>query len=99
MQTSQSFWQQPVTTPLLCERYRLLSELRRLPLELMRLEARLESVSSGEARRWRYRREALTDKLRTAPQHETIEVLWADVQALYRLLITVTQRWVALGSP
>jgi len=99
MQTPNSFWQQPVTTPLLCERYRLLSELRRLPLELGRLEARLAQVSPGEARRWRYRREALTERLRTAPQHETLEVLWADVQVLYRLLMTVSQRWVALGSP
>jgi len=96
---SSSFWQQSVTTPLLCERYRLLSELRRLPLELMRLEARLAQVSPGEARRWRFRREALIEKLCPAPHHEMIEVLWGDVQALYRLLMAVSQRWVALGSP
>lgn len=94
-----SFWQQAVTTPLLCERYRLLSELRRLPLELMRLEARLAQVSTGEARRWRFRREALMEKLCPAPHHEMIEALWEDVQALYRLLMVVSQRWVELGSP
>lgn len=99
MQSSNRFWQQPVTTPLLCERYRLLSELRRLPLELMRIEARLAQASPGEAQRCRYRREALTERLHASPQHETLEVLWADVQALYRLLMAASQRWVALGSP
>jgi hypothetical protein len=99
MQTPGSFWQQTVTTPLLCERYRLLCERRRLPLEVMRLEARLALVSPAEARRWRYRREELTEKLSTSPQNEPLEVLWDDVQALYRLLMATSQRWVALGSP
>jgi hypothetical protein len=99
MQTPGSFWQQTVTTPLLCERYRLLCERRRLPLELMRLEARLALVSPAEARRWRSRREALGETLSASPQNEPLEVLWDDIQALYKLLMAASRRWVALGSP
>lgn len=99
MHASHGFWQQTVTPPLLCERYRLLAELRRLPLELMRLEERIARVSPAEVRRWRYRREAVMEGLATAPQQERLEVLWRDVQALYRLLTALSKRWVALGCP
>ncbi len=99
MRAPVDFWEQTVTTPLLCERYRLLSERRRLAIELQQLSARMEFVSPGEARLWHGKREALSRRLCPAPQRATLDVLWRDVQQLTALLVAASKRWVSLGGP
>ncbi len=93
------FWEQTVTTPLLCERYRLLSERRRLVLEVQHLAARMARVSPGDGRIWDGKREALLRRLEPAPHRASLEVLWRDVRALTDLLVAASRRWVALGAP
>jgi hypothetical protein len=99
MRAPAGFWEQTVTTPLLCERYRLLSERRRLVLELGQLEARMARVSPGDARLWAGKREALSDRLCPRPHRATLDVLRRDVRALASLVVGASRRWVALGAP
>ena len=99
MRAPSGFWEQTVTTPLLCERYRLLSERRRLVLEVQHLAARMARVSPGDGRVWDGKREALLRRLEPAPNRASLEVLWRDVRALTDLLVAASHRWIALGAP
>ncbi len=99
MRATIGFWEQTVTTPRLCERYRLLSERRRLALELEQLATRMGRVSPGDASIWREKRASLLTHLCDAPHRATLDVLWRDVQMLSAALVAASRRWVALGAP
>jgi hypothetical protein len=93
------FWSQSVTTPLLCERYRLLMDRRRVQGELERLEARIALRSPALAEMLERRREALAAALSPMPNQAPVEALQRDVQKLYALLTEAARRWVGLGCP
>ena len=99
MRATVGFWEQTVTTPLLCERYRLLSERRRLTQELEQLATRMGRVSPGDGHIWSGKRAALLTQLSAAPHRATLDVLWRDVRALSTALVAASRRWVALGVP
>jgi hypothetical protein len=93
------FWGQSVTTPLLCERYRLLVDRRRAQGELERLEARIASRAPALARQLERRRETLAAALSPTPNQASVDALQRDVQRLYALLCEAARRWEALGCP
>ncbi len=99
MRATGGFWETTVTTPLLCERYRLLSDRRRLERELDQLATRMSWVSPADGRLWSGKRAALLERLCAAPNRASLEELWRDVRALSTLLVSASRRWKALGAP
>jgi hypothetical protein len=99
MRATGGFWETTVTTPLLCERYRLLSDRRRLERELDQLASRMAQVSPADGRLWSSKRAALLERLCAAPNRASLDELWRDVHALSALLVNATRRWAALGAP
>ena len=99
MRATGGFWEATVTTPLLCERYRLLSERRRLLLEIEQVATRMGQASPGDGRIWAAKREALLGRLCDAPNRASLDMLWHDVHALSALLVSACRRWLTLGAP
>ena len=99
MRATEGFWTETITTERLCERYRLLSERRRLVGDLARIEARIAGVAPARARRWERRRAQLEATLCPAPNHATLDTLWRDQRALTALLAAASRAWLDVGAP
>ncbi|TVR91900.1 MAG: hypothetical protein EA416_08605 [Trueperaceae bacterium] len=99
MRATEGFWNQVITTERLCERYRLLSERRRLAGELVRIETRIASVAPALARLAQRRRLQLEPTLCAAPNLATVDRLWRDQRALTTLLARASRDWLDAGAP